>query len=335
MRVLYIVPDWPTNERPSAVPFVVQQFNFLKSTGLEIDLLVLKGEKKIINYIRNFFLFKKAITTTNYDCLHFQWAYTAIYSLPFSNIPPVIITARGTDLSGIKSSNLLNVVYGKILISVSNFCISKSRFLIVVSNKLMENINLKNRSNLKYSVIPSGIDFSKIPKVSKEEVRKKMGFDNDQIVIVFPYNISRKGKGYEILVDSINQINPELKVNLKVQVIDKKSRMELWEFFIASDLLVLPSSSEGSPNVIKEALAVNLPIVSFDVGDVKERLAGVNGSFVCSNKNSDQLKIEILNFLKFDYSNYKTEQLILDLDENLLTQRILDIYHYVINKQNE
>ncbi|MBK7048530.1 MAG: glycosyltransferase [bacterium] len=55
----------------------------------------------------------------------------------------------------------------------------------------------------------------------------------------------------------------------------------------AADVLALTSDHEASPCVIKEALASNLPIVSVRVGDVEERIAGVNGCFLCSQTPSD------------------------------------------------
>jgi glycosyltransferase involved in cell wall biosynthesis len=48
----------------------------------------------------------------------------------------------------------------------------------------------------------------------------------------------------------------------------------------ASDILILTSLHEGSPNVIKEALACNLPIISVDVGDVRERVDGIEGCYL-------------------------------------------------------
>ena len=43
----------------------------------------------------------------------------------------------------------------------------------------------------------------------------------------------------------------------------------------AANCLLVTSDAEGSPTVVQEALATNLPVVSVDVGDIAERLEGV------------------------------------------------------------
>ena len=49
----------------------------------------------------------------------------------------------------------------------------------------------------------------------------------------------------------------------------------------ACDALVFPSYQEGSPNVVKQAMACNLPIVATDVGDVREVLENTAGCYIC------------------------------------------------------
>ena len=53
----------------------------------------------------------------------------------------------------------------------------------------------------------------------------------------------------------------------------------------AVDCFLMTSNTEGSPQVIKEALACGCPIVSVDVGDVKQQIKGVDGCCI-AERNS-------------------------------------------------
>src|SRR5712664_1222709 len=55
----------------------------------------------------------------------------------------------------------------------------------------------------------------------------------------------------------------------------------------ASDVLLLTSMHEGSPTIVKEALACGLPVVSVDVGDVAERIEGVEGCYLAPPQSAD------------------------------------------------
>jgi teichuronic acid biosynthesis glycosyltransferase TuaC len=55
----------------------------------------------------------------------------------------------------------------------------------------------------------------------------------------------------------------------------------------AADLLLLTSLTEGSPQVIKEAMACNCPIVATDVGDIREIIGYTDGCYITTFKPSD------------------------------------------------
>ena len=99
----------------------------------------------------------------------------------------------------------------------------------------------------------------------------------------------------------------------------------------ACDALLFTSNWEGSPNVIKESLACNLPIVSTHVGDVHERLKGIKGCVVCPSDEPDVMAAALATLLRHgERTNGRSA--VLDLDENRLAQRMVGVYQRALLK---
>jgi len=93
-----------------------------------------------------------------------------------------------------------------------------------------------------------------------------------------------------------------LKLENQVTLAGYQKNMSDW--YGKSDLLILPSLHEGTPNVVAEALSCGIPVISTDVGDVRELVRdGVDGYIV--DLNDDQgFKQRILELmLKPDLRN--------------------------------
>jgi glycosyltransferase involved in cell wall biosynthesis len=65
----------------------------------------------------------------------------------------------------------------------------------------------------------------------------------------------------------------------------------------AADCFLCTSQAEGSPTILKEAMACNLPVVSVDVGDVKQRLGGVANCFI-EPRDPDALANRVIQVLR-------------------------------------
>lgn len=98
----------------------------------------------------------------------------------------------------------------------------------------------------------------------------------------------------------------------------------------AADTLLLTSKWEGSVNVIKEALACNLPIVSTDVGDVKLNISGVDGCYVCKQDVNDLT--EKLNLaLSFGQRTNGRQRIIeLGLDSDTIAVKLIEVYNSLL-----
>jgi glycosyltransferase involved in cell wall biosynthesis len=92
----------------------------------------------------------------------------------------------------------------------------------------------------------------------------------------------------------------------------------------AADCLLLTSTTEGSPNVVKEALACDLPVVSTEVGDVPALLAGVSPSTI-AEANPEALASGVIECTTERRRSNGRERTAW-LDESVIAQRILEVY---------
>jgi glycosyltransferase involved in cell wall biosynthesis len=100
----------------------------------------------------------------------------------------------------------------------------------------------------------------------------------------------------------------------------------------ACDALVFTSLQEGSPNVVKEALACNLPVVSVAVGDVAERLAGVANCELCADDRPETIAAALERVLRRG-GRCDGHRAVAPLAEEALTQQVIAVYRSVLDVQ--
>jgi teichuronic acid biosynthesis glycosyltransferase TuaC len=98
--------------------------------------------------------------------------------------------------------------------------------------------------------------------------------------VLFNAGHSPAGKRLDLAQQALVFVQPLLS-RVRMVVLDGTTApARVPELLNAADCLLLTSDREGSPTVIQEALACNLPVVSVEVGDTFERLSGVRGSAI-------------------------------------------------------
>lgn len=129
-------------------------------------------------------------------------------------------------------------------------------------------------------VVPNGVNLEQFALLDYKEARTRCGFDEEGKYVIWCSNPSRPEKNYPLAQRAVELLdNPAVRL---VPVFDKPHD-KVVEYMCAADVLLLTSQKEGSPNVIKEALACNCPLVSTDVGDVRHNIQGVEGAYVADD----------------------------------------------------
>jgi teichuronic acid biosynthesis glycosyltransferase TuaC len=329
MRVLMITSEWPNEKQPYLVPFIVRQVRFLEKNGVKVDVFAFRGRKNPLNYLAAWFRAQSLIRSTPYDLVHAQWGQSGLLALP--KVIPLVVTYRGDDLEGVIGPNNNKLTYGIILRFVSRFVSRFTDQVVVVSPSLTRSIKRND-----YHVIPSGIDFELFCPGSRNEARRILELDQHQKYVLFVGSKANPTKRYQLARQAMADLADDRVTLITAENIPHE---RIPDYMRAADVLIVTSLHEGSPNVVKEALACNLPVVSTDVGDVKQRIGNLAGCAVVQDDHpgtiAGALRMALTNTAEFH-----GRESVADLDENILTKKTVEVYELALaskkaNKKTE
>jgi glycosyltransferase involved in cell wall biosynthesis len=317
MRVLFI---YSANNCENGLNILVKnQGKSLSDAGIEIDYYPIVG-KGLKGYLKNVFSLRKYIKN-NYDIFHAHYCLTAFVAT-LSGCKPLVVSLMGSDVRmGFAVKFLIKVC--------SLFFWDK---VIVKSNDSKNNIKLLKKSML----ISNGVDTALFKPISKRKVIDKIRWEKDKKHILFASSPSRPVKNFSLLAKAYDLINKEKQIVL--HMLKNVYHSEVPKYMNASDVVVLTSLWEGSPNVIKEAMACNRPIVSTDVGDVKEVLGLTKGCFITSYDSvdlADNLKRAIDFSQKYKETEGRARIINLGLDKDGTAKKIIRLYETIIGQNTK
>jgi glycosyltransferase involved in cell wall biosynthesis len=176
-------------------------------------------------------------------------------------------------------------------------------------------------------IIPNGIDLKLFCPGPRELAREHLGWDHESQVVLLNAAGDPHRKGLDLAQESMKLVQSKLP-RAKLCVISNIQPDVMPLYYRAADVLLSASLAEGSPNVVKEALACNLPVVSSPVGDVEERLAGVHPSLIVP-RNVQAIANGLEKILREGKrSNGREHARHLGLDQ--VAQRVLSVYGSVL-----
>lgn len=272
-RVLVVTNLWPTAADPSYGSFVKAQMESLRPLGVDYDVLFVNGRESLMNYLGGIVQVRRSLAAQRYDLIHAHFGLSG-WVARFQLRVPLVVSFMGDDVLGRFDRRGRVGVIGRIF-QLSSLLLARSAAAVIVKSEAM-----KARLRLESAhVIPNGVNLELFRPMDTAEARGRLGLDSNRKYVIFPYDPGIANKRYDLVEEAVRQAQrdvPELEL---LQVSGAaRSRMPL--YLNAVDALVLASHSEGSPNIVKEAMAVNLPVISTDVGDVARLLGSTDGCYV-------------------------------------------------------
>jgi teichuronic acid biosynthesis glycosyltransferase TuaC len=323
LKVLWIIPG---KGEGSSFIFSRRQVSKLKEMGVEGEIYFLTSRSNPLALYRSRKEVKKIIKELSPDIIHSHYgSINGLFAVCLKH-PKTIISFQGSDLNTISS---LGFIRNQIIKSASRYSLKRSICNIVVSEEL-KNI-IPSKYHYRSFLIPLGVDENVFIPISREKAREKLGWNQSDLVVLFNGN-NPEVKRLDIAIASIDLVKQKFS-NARLEIMDGTIEPEKIPLLLnASNVVLLCSDKEGSPMIIKESMACNVPIVSNIVGDTKKRLENVRGALLTAQNPSDIAESIIHFFNQTDSSLYNLRESFFkqNLSEMSLCAETLLLYNNIL-----
>lgn len=304
MKVLIVGSN---NRHAEFAPFIVEQVEAVRGLGCEFEYFGVRGGG-IKGYLRSLRVLKKKISEYHPDIIHAHYGLCGLLANLQRKVP-VVTTYHGSDINERK------------VLPFSKLSMLLSKWNIFVSQKTMAIAKPRCR----FSLIPCGIE---LPKEQGEltcidTIKEKWTLGKKHILFAGAFD--NKVKNYPLAKEAVDLLPEAELIELKGY-----TREQVWALMYSCDAFLMTSFTEGSPQVIKETMACGCPIVSVDVGDVAERLKGLEGCYVAKTREPEDLAELLKQAMTYGRTMGRERILADGLANELVAERIVEIYNSIV-----
>ena len=301
-------------------PFVEEQARALQKQGCEVVFYGVQG-KGLLGYLRALPALRRMIRAERPDLVHAHYGLSGLLA-NLQRIVPVVTTYHGSDI------NVPSVL------RFSEIAMRLSAWNIFVSKR---NIAIAKPTN-KYTLLPCGVNlplsWSEMQTQQVEQltlnqwVQEKLNAGVKYMLFAGAFDNAVKDAA--LAKAAINELAIE---GVKVELIELKgyNRDQVNALMYNCDALLMTSKTEGSPQVIKEAMACGCPIVSVDVGDVAERVSGVEGCYIVPTREPKDIAEALRKAIAFEGKTNGRERILeMGLSNEQVAKRLIAIYQSLV-----
>lgn len=316
MRVLFVC----SGKQGGANPIIRNQGESLRKAGVELDYYIVYGGAK--GYLKNIKPLRKQIKERNYDVIHAHYAFMG-YVANMATIGmdiPIVVSLMGSD-----------IWEHKWYPPAVRFAAKRWGAVIVKSAEMRNRVGIERAI-----VVPNGVNMERFREMDKTVCQKQLGWDTTKLHVLFPARPFEERKNWPLASSAVESLNKrisngtlmigsrkEIEIHAMVGVKNEETPI----YYNAADAVALPSFYEGSANAVKEAMACDTPIVTTDMGDCRERVEGVNGSYVANTYEVEEFAELLGKALSYGRKSNGRERLLADgIADYQIAERLIKIY---------
>ena len=320
MKVLIVASD----KGNKFAPFIEEQIAALQACGVQIIRHGVTGHG-ILGYLRELPALRRLIRAERPDIVHAHYGLSGLLA-NLQRLVPVVTTYHGSDINVPKILRFSRIA---MRLSAFNIFVSKRNISIALSPNRLIASRLQNR----YALLPCGVNLTDDQLTSRAEARQALGIADDAKLVLFAGAFDNAVKDAPLAQEAVSfasNLSP-FASNLILQELRGFSRAEVNLWMCAANCLLLTSKTEGSPQVIKEAMACGCPIVSVDVGDVAERVSGVEGCYVVRTREPKDVAVALQKALAHvGKTNGRQRIQEMGLSNEQVAEQLLRIYEQLL-----
>ena len=326
-------------------PFIEEQISALQALGVQIIRYGVT-RKGITGYLRELPLLRRLIRAEQPDIVHAHFGLCGLLANLQRRVP-VVTTYHGSDINVPKILRFSRIA---MRFSAFNIFVSARSASLAMGNgqwAMGSNMAIRRRGEEakrrlgKYSLLPCGINIPKpwselqnqqVDQLTLNQwVQDKLSADVKHVLFAGAFDNAVKDP--ELAKAACTSLLASSPLASRLILVELKgyNRNQVNALMYNCDALLMTSKTEGSPQVIKEAMACGCPIVSVDVGDVAERVNGVKGCYVVQSREPKDIADALLKAIAFEGRTNGREKIVeMGLSNEHVAERLLEIYKGVL-----
>lgn len=327
LRVLHATNMYPTLADPAYGAFVAAQVQALAAAGVRVQLEFIDGRGNDAAYVAGLRRINRLARSGAFDVVHAHYGLTGFVAA-FQRLP-LVVTYYGDDLLGTPDGHGRVTWKSRVIRGLGALAARRADALICMSEGMRAALP-RTADRARAHVIPNGVDLGRFAPGARALARTRLGLDPTARLVLFPNTPGEPRKRLDLAEASLRRLATE-RVAARLWIVSRVPHEQMPDHYRAADCLLLTSDWEGSPNVVKEALCCDLPVVSVDCGDVAHWLELAPGSELVERDPAAlaaALARVLRSGVRVDGAAARRE-----LDGHRVAERVVAVYHEAIARR--